>query len=96
MLSTTLISLISFVLAGSVSVHAETPKVAGIGRGFGDGGLFGNVVFSVDKLVDSVDSIIASLTHGNNRTKSHVLPVNKVYGVNVCLLLLISNLAYDA
>jgi len=91
MLSTALISLISFVLAGSVSVHAETPKVARIGRGFGS-----DVVFSVDKLVDSVDSIIASLTHGNNRTKSHVLPVNKVYGVNVCLLLLISNLAYDA
>jgi hypothetical protein len=85
MLSTILISFVSFALAGAVNVQAAAPTVAGIGRNFGDGAPFGNVIFSVYKLVDSVDSIIASLTEGHNRTKSHVLPVDKVYGVNVCL-----------
>jgi hypothetical protein len=83
MLPTALISLVSLVFACSGNAQANTPTVAGIGRNFGYADLFRDAVVSVGKLVSSVDSIVASLTEGYNRTNSCVLPVDKVYGVNV-------------
>lgn len=80
MLLTTLISLVPLLLKNP---QANSPTVVGIGRNFGSGDLFRDAIFSINKLVSSVDSIIASLTEGYNRTKPVVLPVDKVYGVNV-------------
>lgn len=83
MLSNTLISIILPIFARAASAQSNIPTAAGIGRHFGTGDLFREAIFSINKLVSSVDSIVASLTEGNNRTKSCVLPVEKVYGVNV-------------
>jgi len=83
MLPITLILLLSLFFTGASNAQSNTPSVAGIGRNFGNGDLFRDTVFSINKLVSSVDSIVASLTEGYNHTKPCVLPVEKVYGVNV-------------
>lgn len=41
--------------------------------------------FSLDVYASTVHSIVSSINNGPNRTNSVALPVDKLYGVNVCL-----------
>lgn len=76
--------LIPFLL--SVAATATRAQVAGI-----SGSSVGlNINFDLDVYSSTLSNIVASVNEGPNRTSEDVVPVNKIYGVNVSLSVLCS------
>jgi hypothetical protein len=63
-------------------------QVAGIGRLSSDS--TENVQFNLDVYASAVNGIISSVNNGPNRTTSQCFPAKKLYGVNVCVICLVS------
>jgi hypothetical protein len=78
--------VLGFLLA-SVLVSAQH-QVSGIGRL--SSGSTDDVQFNLDVYASTVNGIISSVNNGPNRTTSQCFPVEKLYGVNVRVICLVS------
>lgn len=82
MLLTTLAPFALYLLSLNICVSAQNNAAAGVGK-YIQSSATRQSIFSLAKVQSTVDAITSTFGNGPNRTFSHAVPVDKLYGVNV-------------